>query len=74
MLKIVIFRLEGSKFQKKCLDRIGTGSYSIQTTKKKEIFNPNKGPKIGENLILMCIFLNNVSGSYSIETTWNWGV
>ena len=39
MLKIVIFRLEGSKFQKKCPDRIGTGSYSSGTTEEREIFN-----------------------------------
>ena len=31
MLKIVIFWLEGSKFQKKCFVGIGTGSYSIET-------------------------------------------
>ena len=35
MLKIVILWLEGSKFQKKCFDRIGTGSYSIEATEKK---------------------------------------
>ena len=38
MLKIVIFRLEGSEFQKKCPDSIGTGSNSIGTT-EREIFN-----------------------------------
>ena len=42
MLKIVIFKLEGSKFQKKCPHRIGTGSYSIGTTEKREIFNQKK--------------------------------
>ena len=45
MLKIVIFRLEGSKLQKKCPDRIGTGSYSSGTTEKREIFNQKNDPK-----------------------------
>ena len=67
-VKSVIFRLEESKFKKKCPARIGTGSYSIGTTEKTEIFNQKNDPKEGEHLILMCIFLNNVSGSYSIGT------
>ena len=47
MLKIVIFRFEGSKFQKKCFTRIGTGAYSSETTEKRPIFkNWSKKPKI----------------------------
>ena len=38
MLKIVIFGPKESKFQKKCPDRIGTGSYSIGTDWKKGNF------------------------------------
>ena len=73
MLRIIIFRLEGSKFQKKCLDRIGTGTYSIETTEKRPIFNLKIYQKKAKNLILMCIFFNNVAGAYSIETPWNLG-
>ena len=45
MLKIVIFWLEGSKFKKECFDRIGTGSYSIETTEKSQILNQKNDPK-----------------------------
>ena len=72
MLKIVIFGSRGQNFKKKCCNRIGTGAYSIATTEKKENLR-KKTPKKGEHLILMCIFLNNVPGSYSIATTWNLG-
>ena len=45
MLKIVIFWLEGSNFQNKCFDRIGTGSYSIETTEKMANSKPQNRTK-----------------------------
>ena len=56
MLNIVIFRLEGSKFQKKCPDRIGTGSYSIGTTEKREFFNQKIDQKKAK-IWSWCVFL-----------------
>ena len=59
--------------KKKCFDRIGTGTYSNETAEKMTIFEHKKGPKKGKTLILMYIFLNNVPGTYSIETPEFWG-